>query len=86
MPDEQPTQHPADRQNRTEGIVLYLLTGEEQPIWSADDIGRDINDPAAADDAIRNLRCAGLIHQTVDGFVFATRAGYRSAQITGPVI
>jgi hypothetical protein len=62
--------------------VLYLLTEPDdcQPIWSAEDIGREIesSEPMTP---IRGLLRAGLIHRTTDGFVFATRAGVRMAQL-----
>lgn len=62
--------------------VLYLLTepNDCQPLWSVEDIGREIesDDPMAP---IHGLLGAGLIHRTGDGFVFATRAGVRMAQL-----
>ena len=62
--------------------VLYLLTEPEdcQPLWSVDDIGRELEDrdPMVP---IRGLLRAGLIHRTSDGFVFASRAGVRMAQL-----
>jgi hypothetical protein len=62
--------------------VLYLLTepNDCQPLWSVEDIGREIesDEPMAP---IRGLLRAGLIHRTGDGFVFATRAGVRMVQL-----
>lgn len=79
MPDENPTR---DRFDETERDVLYLLTEPDdcQPLWSAEDIGREIEsgDPMAP---IHGLLRAGLIHRTCDGFVFASRAGVRMAQL-----
>ena len=75
----------AERYDAMERDVLYLLMNGK-PIWSVEDIGRDIDDPAGAEDAVRGLRQAGLIDQTSDGFVFATRAGYRMVQIVGKVV
>jgi hypothetical protein len=71
----------------TERDVLYLLTRPEdgQPIWSLDDIGRDIESADDADVATRGLHQAGLIHRTSDGFVFATRAAVRMVQMVGHV-
>lgn len=69
----------------TERDILYLLTNG-QPIWSVDDIGRDIEDDVAAEDAVRDLQRAGLVNQTTDGFVFATRAGYRVVQLVGKIV
>lgn len=86
MPDEKPTQHPAERFDAMERDVIYLLTGDDLPIWSIEDISRDVEDPAGVDDAIRRLSNAGLIHKTSDGFVFATRAAWRMVQMVGQVI
>jgi len=62
--------------------VLYLLTDpdDNEPIWSVDDIGREIesSEPMTP---IRGLLRTGLIHRTSDGFVFASRAGVRAAQL-----
>ncbi len=84
MPDENPT--PAEWWDATERDVLYLLTGDDLPIWSVEDIGRNIESPNNAVDAVRNLHCAGLIHQTSDGFVFATRAAFRLVEMVGQVV
>jgi hypothetical protein len=64
--------------------VIYLLTNG-LPIWSVADLGRDLDDPAGVEDAVYSLRTAGLVHQTTDGFVFATRAGFRMVEIVGKV-
>jgi hypothetical protein len=83
MPDENPT--PAEQWDATERDILYLLTGDDLPIWSVEDIGRDIDNPGHAEDAVRSLRTAGLIYQTSDGYVFATRAAFRLVQMVGQV-
>jgi hypothetical protein len=82
---ENTTPSVAEHCDATERDVLYLLTNG-LPIWSVQDIGRHIDDPAGAEDAVDDLRAAGLIHQTSDGFVFATRAGYRMVEIVGKVV
>jgi hypothetical protein len=86
MPDENPTRDVAAELDAVERDVLYLMIDSDymQPIWSVDDLGRAINRPAV--DAVRELRGAGLIHQTTDGFVFATRAAWRMVEIVGQVI
>jgi hypothetical protein len=66
MPDENPTQSVAERYDALERAVLYLLTNG-LPIWSVEDLGRDLDDPAGAEDAVRGLRGAGLIHQPRTG-------------------
>jgi hypothetical protein len=86
MPDEQPIPDPAERFDAMERDVIYLLTGDDLPIWSIEDIGRDLEDPAGVVDAIRGLHNAGLIHKSSDGYVFATRAAWRMVQIVGQVI
>ncbi|MHB1539664.1 MAG: hypothetical protein ACYCUM_14735 [Solirubrobacteraceae bacterium] len=86
MPDEQPIPDLAERFDATERDVIYLLTGDDLPIWSVEDIGRDLEDPAGVVDAIRGLHNAGLIHKSGDGYVFATRAAWRMVQIVGQVI
>jgi hypothetical protein len=86
MPDENPTRTVAERFDAMERDVLYLLTGDDLPIWSVEDIGRDVEDPSGAVDAVRGLHNAGLIHKTSDGYVFATRAAFRLVQIVGQVI
>jgi hypothetical protein len=86
MPDEKPTQDPAERFDEIEREVLYMLTGDDLPIWSIEDIGRNLEDPGGIVDAIRELHNAGLIHKSSDGFVFATRAAWRMVQIVGQVV
>lgn len=85
MPDEHLT--PAERLETVERNILYALTGEkgEQPIWSVDDLGREVQSAEDARIAVRELRQAGLIYQTSDGHVFASRAGVRAVQMTGHV-
>jgi hypothetical protein len=74
--------------NMAQRDVLYFLTNPDdcQPVWSIEDLGRALDNPVGAVDAIGELRRAGLIHQTSDGHVFATRAGVRMVQIVGRVI
>jgi hypothetical protein len=67
--------------------VLYLLTGMkgEQPLWTVEDLGREIEDAEDAEIACRGLQQAGLLFRTSDGHVFASRAGVRVVQIIGYV-
>jgi hypothetical protein len=73
---------PACAYDVMERDVLYLLTepNDCQPIWSAEDIGRAIESKEPMT-FVRGLLRAGLIHRTSDGFVFASRAGVRMAQL-----
>jgi hypothetical protein len=88
MPDENPTRVPADHLDAIERDVLYLLTGlrGEQPVWSLDDLSRDMRDTDSTEIAVIGLYRAGLIHKTSDGFVFATRAGVRMVQLVGHAV
>ncbi|MBA3808990.1 MAG: hypothetical protein H0X28_11475 [Solirubrobacterales bacterium] len=76
--------HPLDELERN---VLYLLTQPEdgQPLWSVEDIGREMETDHALT-FVHALRRAGLVHMTSDGFVFATRAGVRVTQLIGHVV
>jgi hypothetical protein len=80
MPDENPIR--ARDFDVMERDVLYLLTepSDGQPLWSVEDIGREIesDEPTTP---IRGLLRAGLVNQTSDGFVFASRAGVRMTQL-----
>jgi hypothetical protein len=74
--------------NMVQRDVLYYLTNPDdcQSLWSVEDLGRALDNPVGAVDAVGELRRAGLIHQTSDGYVFATRAGVRIVQIVGRVV
>lgn len=86
MHDEN-TPTPSERFDAMERSVVYLLTSEyDLPVWSVDDLGRDLEDSAGVQDAVRGLHNAGLIHKTNDGYVFATRAAWRMVQIVGQVV
>ncbi len=78
---------PARAYDEMERDVLYLLTEPDdgQPLWSVEDIGRELEstDPMVP---VRGLLRAGLIHRTCDGFVFATRAGVRMAQLVARAV
>jgi hypothetical protein len=67
--------------------VVYILTdpGRYPPIWSAADVGREIEyyDPDAV---IQPLINAGLVHKTSDGYVFATAAAFHMVQMVGHVV
>ncbi len=86
MPDREDTPTPAERWDARERDTLYLLTGDDLPIWSVEDIGRTIEHPSSAEDIVRKLRSDGLIHQTTDGYVFATRAAFRLVEMIGQVV
>ncbi len=79
-----PTPDPVAELNAIERDVLYLLTGEDSlPIWSVWDLARAVERGKLVKDTIRSLRVNGLVNQTSDGYVFATRAAFRMVQIIG---
>jgi hypothetical protein len=82
MPDENPI---VVEVNAIERDVLYLLTGDDLPIWSVWDLARATERGKLIKDTIRSLRTSGLVNQTSDGYVFATRAAFRMVQIVGVI-
>lgn len=85
MTDDQDTRTPAERHDALERDTLYLMTDPDgPPLWSVEDIGREAetDDPMVP---VHGLLRAGLIRQTSDGYVFATRAGWRMVEIVGQV-
>jgi hypothetical protein len=56
-----------------------------QQVWSVTDLARQISNPDDASLAVRGLHAAGLLNQTSDGFVVATRAGIRAVATIGAV-
>jgi hypothetical protein len=85
MPNENPTPDPVAELNAVERDVLYLLTGDDLPIWSVWDLARATERGKLVKDTIRSLRVNGLVNQTSDGHVFATRAAFRMVQIVGVI-
>ncbi len=83
MPDEDHTPCPGERLNALELVALHLMTGDEQQVWSVGDLGRELDDADRIIDAVCGLRTSGLVHQTSDGYVFATRAAWRAVELTG---
>lgn len=82
MPDENPI---VVEVNAIERDVLYLLTGDDLPLWSIWDLARATERGKFIKDTIRSLRTNGLVNQTSDGYVFATRAAFRMVQIVGEI-
>jgi hypothetical protein len=67
--------------------AVYLLTDPDryQPIWSLEDIGRELETDQAID-VVGPLIRAGLVNRTSDGHVFATRAAVRMVQMVGQIV
>jgi len=85
MPDENPIHDVVAELDAIERDMLYLLTGDDLPIWSVWDLARALERGKLIKDTIRSLRTSGLVNQTSDGYVFATRAAFRMVQIVGRV-
>ena len=88
MPEAKPmSSNLHDDPCNTEREVLYALTDprDNQPLWSLDDLSRELGDRIAVQDAIHQLQSAGLIHRTADGFIFASRAAVCLIHIVGRV-
>jgi hypothetical protein len=82
---DQDTRTPACRMEQAERRVLYLLT-DEQPVWTMDDLAREVESAEDARIAVQELLGAGLIATAGDGCVFATRAMVRLLELTGGAI
>jgi hypothetical protein len=81
----QDTRTPAQRMEQAERRVLYLLT-DEQPVWSMDDLAREVESTEDARIAVQELLAAGLVQKAGDGCVFATRATVRLVELIGGTI
>jgi hypothetical protein len=80
----------ADQWDGYEREALYtLVPGDDQGwqgMWSVADLGRQIDyssDPMAV---LRPLINAGLVNETSDGQVFASRAGIKAVELIGKVV
>jgi len=83
MPEQQPTPETPQRENYAhEGTILALLLDDDnQRPWATHELVLQIGDEIIVADAIANLRAAGLIHKTSDGFVFPSRAAIRAEEL-----
>jgi glutamine synthetase adenylyltransferase len=81
----QDTRTPAERMEQVERRVLYLLT-DEQPVWSIEDLAREVENAEHVRIAVQELLGAGLVAKAGDGCVFATRATVRIVELIGGTI
>jgi predicted transcriptional regulator len=81
----QDTRTRAHRVEQVEQRVFYLLT-DEQPVWSLDDLAREVESAEDARIAVQELLGAGLVAKAGDGCVLATRATVRLVELTGGTI
>jgi hypothetical protein len=86
MPDAKPIRDLVEIENEAQREILYALTSPEdnQPLWSLEDLAREMEDPNIID-SIKALQRSGLVNRTSEGYVFATRAAVRQIQIIGRV-
>jgi predicted transcriptional regulator len=71
---------PLQVERHTDVVVLGIMLHDESWPWSVDEIGRELQDHARAEDSIRRLAEHGLVHRLGE-FVFPTRAARRGAEI-----
>jgi hypothetical protein len=76
---------PAQRIEWAERRVLYLLT-DEQPVWSMDDLSREVESVEDTRSAVQELLGAGLVAKAGEDCVFATRATVRLVELIGGTI
>jgi hypothetical protein len=69
----------AEQEDHTDKVLLEYLLLSKWP-WSVEELGRKINDPTDAEDAVARLHAEGLVHRLGD-FVFPSRAALRSVHL-----
>lgn len=69
-------------QDACESVVLQLLLDEDHPLWTVEEIARELGHDLNAVDACNRLYAGGLLHRCGD-FVLATRAAARAHELPG---
>jgi hypothetical protein len=64
-------------EEQLDGAVLDFMLDDRSWPWSLDELGRELGNRPNAEDAVRRLTRAGLVHR-LDGFVFPTRTARRA--------
>lgn len=77
-----------DRDEARRRMVLYMLCGIDSgpPLWTVEDLARELESADAADVAVTELLRGGLAYRTADGFVFASRAATVAVETIGYVL
>jgi hypothetical protein len=76
-----PPMSETEKEDHMDGVILeFLLDDDAQRPWTEDEVSRVVEHSTAACDSLGRLDRAGLIHRC-GGFVFASRAALRAAQI-----
>lgn len=66
---------------RTDAAILsLLLDADAQRPWAEEEVAREVGEPLAVTDSLARLSAAGLVHR-LEGFVFASRAALRAAEL-----
>jgi hypothetical protein len=84
---------PTDPVDLNQTLLGLLVVHDHPTLWSMTELGRTLassdeactgTEPCHADveDAVADLYAAGLIHR-IGQFVFATRAAYEAARVSG---
>ena len=63
-----------------DGTVLDFMLDDGSWLWSVEELGRELGNRPNAEDAVRRLTRAGLVHR-LEGFVFPTRTARRANHV-----
>jgi hypothetical protein len=79
---QEQTSSVAEQENTADGCIITLLLNEcDQRPWSVEELIRDRGNDLDTRDSVARLRGLGLVHLTVDGLVFPTRAALHMDRI-----